>query len=64
MDLNELRVMLHKVVPDEDIAFIGSFEDRVEIGDYLFVHAGVRPGLFETRRSATCLPSSTRTLHR
>ncbi len=44
MDLNELRVMLHKVVPDEDIAFIGSFEDRVEIGDYLFVHAGVRPG--------------------
>jgi serine/threonine protein phosphatase 1 len=31
-------------VPQEHMRFMWSLEDRVELGDYLFVHAGVRPG--------------------
>ena len=30
-------------VPPEDLAFIGTFADMVRLGDYLFVHAGIRP---------------------
>ena len=32
-------------IPDSHIAFIESFVDRVTMGDYLFVHAGIRPGI-------------------
>ena len=35
--------MARSVIPAEDIAFIASFEDQIRLGDYLFVHAGVRP---------------------
>jgi len=41
----ELRAMLPAFVPVEDVAFIEAMEDHVRIGDYLFVHAGIRPGL-------------------
>ena len=39
-------------VPQEDRDFIASFEDMIAIGDYLFVHAGIRPevALEEQRR--------------
>lgn len=43
--LEELRAIMNEVVPEEDIAFIESMEDRIQIGDYVFVHAGVRPGV-------------------
>lgn len=36
---------IREVVPGEHIAFIRSFGDHVQIGDYLFVHAGIRPGV-------------------
>jgi serine/threonine protein phosphatase 1 len=36
---------IREAVPAEHIGFIQSFEDRVRLGDYLFVHAGVRPGI-------------------
>jgi serine/threonine protein phosphatase 1 len=39
----EAQAMMNKVVPLEDIEFIAGFEDFVVIGDYLFVHAGIRP---------------------
>lgn len=42
--LEEAQEMLREAVPAEDLAFIESFEDHVAIGDYLFVHAGIRPG--------------------
>jgi serine/threonine protein phosphatase 1 len=43
-DLKEAQAMMVKAVPYEDRAFIESFEDFVVLGDYLFVHAGIRPG--------------------
>lgn len=32
-------------VPEKHIAFLRNLEDIVEIGDYAFVHAGIRPGV-------------------
>ncbi len=43
--LEELRQIMNEVVPADDIAFMQSMEDRIQIGDYVFVHAGVRPGI-------------------
>jgi serine/threonine protein phosphatase 1 len=40
----EAQAMMIAAVPREDIEFIAEFEDFVVIGDYLFVHAGIRPG--------------------
>lgn len=34
---------LRKVIPRDHITFIRSFSNYVEAGDYLFVHAGIRP---------------------
>lgn len=44
-ELPECLEMIRAAVPPEDLAFIRSFEDTVQLGDYLFVHAGVRPGV-------------------
>ena len=44
-ELPECLQMIRAAVPQEDLAFIRTFEDRIQIGDYLFVHAGIRPGL-------------------
>lgn len=44
-DLAETMALMHAAIPAEDIAFICGFEDRIMIGDYLFVHAGIRPGV-------------------
>ena len=41
----EVRAMMVAAIPQATIDFIASFEDQVVIGDYAFVHAGVRPGL-------------------
>lgn len=51
--LDELKAMLPHIVPAEDIAYMKAMEDRIVIGDYLFVHAGIRPGvpLEEQQRS-------------
>lgn len=43
--LEELRAIMNDVIPAEDIAFMQGMEDRIQIGDYVFVHAGVRPGI-------------------
>jgi len=43
--LEEVQAMMHEVVPLEVRAFIAGFEDTVEVGDYLFVHAGIDPAL-------------------
>jgi|APMI01.1.fsa_nt_gi serine/threonine protein phosphatase 1 len=40
----ELAALLREAVPEHHIAFLKSFEDMIVIGDYAFVHAGVRPG--------------------
>lgn len=43
--LAELQQIMHDVVPAKDIKFISDFEDMVLVGDYLFVHAGISPGV-------------------
>jgi serine/threonine protein phosphatase 1 len=41
----ELQALMGCRIPAAVIAFIRSFEDQLRIGDYLFVHAGIRPGV-------------------
>lgn len=38
-------IALHQAIPKEHISFIQSFGDTFTFGDYVFVHAGIRPGL-------------------
>lgn len=37
--------MIKDVIPDHHASFIGGFADTLRFGDYLFVHAGIRPGV-------------------
>ncbi|QUM71337.1 metallophosphoesterase family protein [Sphingopyxis granuli] len=41
----EVAERLQKLVPAEHVDFLGRGENLIEIGDYAFVHAGVRPGV-------------------
>lgn len=45
--LSEERIaeLLRATIPPAHIAFIESFGDTFRFGDYLFVHAGIRPGV-------------------
>lgn len=43
-DLEELVEMISSHVPENHIAFLKAAEDWITAGDYLFVHAGIRPG--------------------
>jgi serine/threonine protein phosphatase 1 len=48
LDLDKERAALaiiKNVIPEDHAAFIGSFADTLRFGDYLFVHAGIRPGV-------------------
>jgi serine/threonine protein phosphatase 1 len=45
MDYDALKAALTGLVPESHLAFLDGFEDMVEIGGYLFVHAGIRPGV-------------------
>lgn len=44
-DLGDLAGLIAKHVPVDHIAFMRGFIDQWQCGDYLFVHAGIRPGL-------------------
>lgn len=44
-DFNELADLLARNVPDTHRAFLRSLPHSVTLGDYLFVHAGIRPGV-------------------
>lgn len=41
----ELQVLMQQAITQEWIDFIGTFEACLQIGDYAFVHAGIRPGV-------------------
>ncbi len=43
LDMEQLAARLHALIPQEHLDFIASFEDQIVIGDYVFVHAGIRP---------------------
>jgi serine/threonine protein phosphatase 1 len=52
-DFAELCALMAAHVPVEDIAFLRSFRDTWRSGDYLFVHAGIKPGVpIEEQRPA------------
>lgn len=42
-DFDELMAMAQRSVPDDHLRFVQAFEDMIELGDYVFVHAGIRP---------------------
>lgn len=45
LSFEEVRQRLLVALPAEHLDFLRSLEDKVVVGDYLFVHAGVRPGV-------------------
>jgi serine/threonine protein phosphatase 1 len=44
-DLGDLANLIAEHVPADHIAFMRNFVDQWQCGDYLFVHAGIRPGI-------------------
>lgn len=44
-DYEDLVAAMQHCVPESHRRFIESFEDMIIAGDYVFVHAGVRPGV-------------------
>jgi serine/threonine protein phosphatase 1 len=51
----EVHDMMLEAIPVADIEFMRSFEDQIWLGDYLFVHAGVRPGVWIESQKRTDL---------
>jgi serine/threonine protein phosphatase 1 len=47
--------VLRDKIPDAHKAFLESFVDTFQVGDYLFVHAGIRPGVELAEQSQTDL---------
>lgn len=45
LSVEELALRLLTLIPRAHVDFVSDFEDRIVIGDYAFVHAGVRPGV-------------------
>jgi len=45
LDYDELLAVLQAKVPSSHVAFLSAYEYWIEVGDYLFVHAGLRPGV-------------------
>ena len=44
-NLDELRARANALIPAEHIAFMHAMENQIVMGEYLFVHAGIRPGV-------------------
>lgn len=42
-DFEELQLMMAEAIPREHIEFLDGFQKFIRNGDYLFVHAGIRP---------------------
>ena len=45
LTLEQLQQRMRDAVPADDLDFLRAAEDAIVIGDYLFVHAGIRPGV-------------------
>lgn len=45
LDPASAAAAIRAAIPREDLAFIDGFADSFRFGDYLFVHAGIRPGI-------------------
>ncbi len=55
LDMEQLSERLGSLVPEKHLTFIESFEDQIIIGDYAFVHAGIRPGVALSEQKASDL---------
>jgi serine/threonine protein phosphatase 1 len=55
LDMDELSERLTNLVPHEHLDFIDSFEDQIVVGDYAFVHAGIRPGVLLSQQKPSDL---------
>jgi serine/threonine protein phosphatase 1 len=44
-DWCEVQDLMKAAIPEADLAFLAGFEDVIRIGSYLFVHAGIMPGV-------------------
>jgi serine/threonine protein phosphatase 1 len=42
---SDLAGLMKARIPPEVVAFLDAGEDKIAIGDFLFVHAGIRPGV-------------------
>lgn len=45
LTFDELAEAFPRLVPREHVEFLAACEDMITIGDYVFVHAGIKPGL-------------------
>lgn len=45
LTVEQAQEAMREAIPAADVEFIQGMEDWIEIGDYLFVHAGIRPGV-------------------
>jgi serine/threonine protein phosphatase 1 len=45
LDFDELAALATQQVPAAHLAFLERFENMIALGDYLFVHAGLKPGV-------------------
>ena len=49
--VDEVRQKLAKLMPERHVVFLDNLELKFELGDYIFVHAGLRPGVALERQS-------------
>ena len=52
---SKVAVELAAAIPADHVQFLESFADSISFGDYLFVHAGIRPGVELSQQSCTDL---------
>lgn len=45
LNMAQLAERIPALFPREHIDFVSGFEDQIIVGDYAFVHAGIRPGI-------------------
>lgn len=45
MSVEDALTVIRRAIPKEHVEFLESFDDSCRFGDYLFVHAGIRPGV-------------------
>ena len=55
MEPRDAAAAIRRAIPPEHAAFLGGFGDTATIGTYLFVHAGIRPGVPLARQSQSDL---------
>jgi serine/threonine protein phosphatase 1 len=53
LDDEDALAVVRKAIPKEHVEFLESFDDSCRFGDYLVVHAGIRPGVeFDQQRQS------------